>query len=80
MDKAKWIYLVILRRELVQALLNDMIAIQVLDQDHDVQAQRDDDRMNLRVRSVVSLHHQPIHANARQSAAGPGCDDNDKNH
>ena len=49
-----------------------MIAIQVLDQDHDVQAQRDDDRMNLRVRSVVSLHHQPNHANARQSAGGRG--------
>ena len=35
--------LVILRRELIQALLNDMVAIQVLDQDHDVQAKRDDD-------------------------------------
>ena len=64
--------LVILRRELVQALLNDMVAIQILDQNNDVQAERDDDRMNLRMRSVVSLHHQPIHANARQSAGGRG--------
>ena len=63
--------LVILRRELVQALLNDMVAIQVLDQDHDVQAKRDDDRMNLRVRSVVSLHHQRImQTRASQRAAG----------
>ena len=49
-----------------------MVAIQILDQDHDVQAKRDDDRMNLHVRSVVSLHHQSNHANARQSAGGRG--------
>ena len=64
--------LTILRRELVQALVDDMVAIQILDQDHDVQAKRDDDRMNLHVRSVVSLHHQSNHANARQSAGGRG--------
>ena len=49
-----------------------MVAIQALDHYHDVQAKRDDDRVNLRVRSVVSLHHQPNHANARQSAGGRG--------
>ena len=37
-----------------------------------MQAKRDDDRVNLRVRSVVSLHHQSNHANARQSAGGRG--------
>ena len=64
--------LAVLRRELIQVLLNDMVAIQVFDQDHDVQAERDNDRVNLRVRSVVSLHHQSNHANARQSAGGRG--------
>ena len=63
--------LVILRRELVQALLNDMVAIQILDQNNDVQAERDDDRMNLRMRSVVSLHHQrTMQTRASQRAAG----------
>ena len=70
-DKMEGTNLVIFRRELVQALLNDMVAIQIRDHYHDVQAKRDDDRVNMRVRSVVSLHHQrTMQTRASQRAAG----------
>lgn len=39
--------LVILWRKLVEALLDDVVAIQVLDQDDDMQAESDDDGMDL---------------------------------
>ena len=40
-------YLIILWRELVQALLNDVVAVQVLDENDDVQTERHDDRVDL---------------------------------
>jgi hypothetical protein len=40
-------YLVILRNELVQALLDDMVAVQVLDEHDNVKAESDDDGVNL---------------------------------
>ena len=43
-------YLVVLGHELVEALLNDVVAIQVLDQNDDVQTQSDDDRVDLECR------------------------------
>lgn len=48
-------YLVILRRELVQTLLNDMVTIEVLDEHDNMQAQSDDNRMNLSIVSKISL-------------------------
>jgi hypothetical protein len=47
--------LVILRYELVKAFLNDMIAVEVLDEHHNVQAQRNDDRMNLATIKSVNV-------------------------
>ena len=47
--------MVILRRKLVQALLDDVVAVKVLDEDDDVQAERENDRMNLDVAAKVSL-------------------------
>ena len=41
--------MVILRRKLVQALLDDVVAVKVLDEDDDVQAEGDDDGVNLKV-------------------------------
>ena len=43
-------YLVILRCKLVEALLDDMIPVEVLDEHDDVQAQSEDDRVDLNVR------------------------------
>ena len=40
-------YLIVLRHELVQALLDDVVAVQVLDQHDDVQAKGDDDGVDL---------------------------------
>ena len=39
--------LVILRRQLIQAFLNDMVAVEILDEHDDVQAESDNDRVNL---------------------------------
>jgi hypothetical protein len=47
--------LVILRRQFVQALLDDMIPIQILDEHHNVQTERDNDRVNLAMVSMISL-------------------------
>ena len=47
--------LVILRRKLVEALLNDMVPVEVLNEDNDVQAQGHDDSVNLSVEFEVSL-------------------------
>ncbi|SRR6266702_887565 len=47
--------LIILWRQFVQALLNDMIPIQVLDEHHNVQTERDNDRVNLAMVSMISL-------------------------
>ena len=48
-------HLVILRRQLVQTFLDDVVPIQILDEDHDVHTERDNDRMNLSVVSSISL-------------------------
>ena len=42
-------YLVVFGCKLVQALLNDMISIEVLDQNNDVETECDDDRVNLAI-------------------------------
>lgn len=47
--------LVILGRQLVQAFLYDMIAVKILNQNNDVQTQRDNNRVYLRVVSKISL-------------------------
>ena len=47
--------LIIFGRKLVQTLLYNMIAVKVLDQDNDVQTQRDNNRVYLRVVSEISL-------------------------
>lgn len=47
--------LVILRRELVQALLDDVIAVQILDQDNNGEAKSNDDGVDLDVAFRVSL-------------------------
>jgi hypothetical protein len=47
--------LVILRYKLVKAFLNDMVAVEVLDEHYNVQAQRDDDRMNLATIKSVNV-------------------------
>ena len=41
--------MVILGRKLVQALLDDVVAIEVLDEDDDVEAEGDDDGVDLEV-------------------------------
>ena len=52
--------LVVLRRELVETLLDDVVAVKVLDEDDDVQAEGDDDGVNLKVRREVSLRCPPV--------------------
>ena len=47
--------LVVRRNETVQALLNDMVAVEVLDESHDVRRERSDDGNNLVVVSWISL-------------------------
>jgi len=47
--------LIIFRRQFIQALLDDMITVQVLDEYNNVQAERDNDRMYLAMVSMISL-------------------------
>lgn len=47
--------LVVFRRQFIQALLDDVIAVQVLNEHNNVEAERDDDRMNLAMVSMISL-------------------------
>ena len=47
--------LVVFRGQFIQALLDNMITIQVFDEHNNVQAERDDDRMNLAMVSMISL-------------------------
>lgn len=54
-------YLIILRRELVQTLLNDMVPVQVLDEHDDMKAKSDDDGMNLAMVSMISLRRGKGH-------------------
>ncbi len=48
--------LVVFRRQFIQALLDDVIAVQVLNEHNNMEAERDDDRMNLAMVSMISLH------------------------
>ena len=48
-------YLVVIGRQLVQTFLYDMVAVQVLDQRHNMQAKRNDNSMNLSIVSKISL-------------------------
>ena len=59
-------YLIILRRQLVEALLNDMVAVEVLDQNDDVKAKSDNDRMNLSIVSNISLRHDRKCSNGKR--------------
>jgi hypothetical protein len=47
--------LVVFWRQFVQALLDDVIAVQVLNEHNNVEAERNDDRMNLAMVSMISL-------------------------
>ena len=47
--------LVVFRRQFIQALLDDVIAVQVLNEHNNVEAESDDDRMNLAMVSMISL-------------------------
>jgi DNA-directed RNA polymerase alpha subunit len=47
--------LVVFRRQFIQALLNDVIAVQVLNEHNNVETERDYDRMNLAMVSMISL-------------------------
>jgi hypothetical protein len=48
-------YLIILRSELIQTFLDDVVTVQILDQDYDVKAERKNDRMDLSIVSEISL-------------------------
>lgn len=54
-------YLVILRRKLVQTLLNDVIPVQIFDEHDDMEAKSDDDGMNLAMVSMISLRRGKGH-------------------
>jgi hypothetical protein len=47
--------LVVFGRQFIQTLLDDVIAVQVLNEHNNVEAERDDDRMNLAMVSMISL-------------------------
>ena len=47
--------LIVFGGQFVQALLNDMITIQVFDKHHNMQAERDNNRVNLAMVSMISL-------------------------
>jgi len=49
-------YLVVLRGEFVETLLNDMVAIEVLDEHDNMEAERDDNGVNLGIVSLISLN------------------------
>ena len=48
--------MVILRRKLVQALLDDVVTVEVLNEDDDVQAERDNDGVDLATRREEVNH------------------------
>ena len=51
-------YLVVIRGQLVETLLDDMVPIEVLDQNDDVKAKRDDDGMDLGGTMGVTLREE----------------------
>ena len=52
--------LIVFRSKLVEAFLNNMVAIQVLDKHYNVKAERNDNRMNLSIVSKISLNPLPV--------------------
>jgi len=48
-------YLVVFRCKLVEALLDDVVTVEVLDEHNDVQAECNDDEVNLSIVSSISL-------------------------
>ncbi len=59
-------YLIIFGNELVQTLLDDVVAVQIFDQDHDVQAEGHDNGMDLKngIRQSQSAAHKVKHNDA----------------
>lgn len=49
-------YLIVLRSEFVQTFLNDMVAVEVLDKHNNMEAERDDNGVNLDIVSLISLN------------------------
>lgn len=48
-------YLIVLRHQLIETLLDHMITIEVLDEHHNMKAERNNDRMDLNIVFEVSL-------------------------
>ena len=48
-------YLIILRSELVQTFLDDVVSVEVLNEHHHMQTERNNDGVDLRVVSKISL-------------------------
>jgi hypothetical protein len=53
-------YLVVFGSELVQAFLNDVISVQVLDEYNNVKAERNNDCMDLSIVPKISLLCSPV--------------------
>ena len=51
--------LIVLRSQLVETLLDNMIAVQVLDKHYNMKAECNNDRMNLSIVSMISLNPIP---------------------
>ena len=51
----KGTHLIILRRQFIQALLNNVVTVEVLDENNHMKTERDDDRVNLSIVSMVRL-------------------------
>lgn len=49
-------YLVVLRGELVETFLNDMVAVEVLDKHNNMEAECHNNRVNLNIVSLISLN------------------------
>ncbi len=54
-ERKSYAHLVIFGRQLIQALLNDMIPVQILNQHNNVHAEGDYDGVDLRVVTQISL-------------------------
>ena len=50
------VYLVVLRSELVETFLNDMVAVEVLDEHNNMEAECNDNGVNLNIVSLISLN------------------------
>ena len=48
-------YLIILRRQLVEAFLDDVVTIQILDENNNMKAECNNDGVDLSIISMVSL-------------------------